>query len=169
MATGNRSAPSSAAEPDLSTWIPRHEAAAFLGVSEYLINRYTQDGKLHPRRRARSSRMGPAQVFVFDPAELAALKVRRTSRMPSRDPGEIAARAFECFDAGESVRSVVMRLRRTPAEVLELREQWLDAGGADRVISDVAKIELERILGAPFESVADLIELARARAKDDER
>lgn len=58
----------------------------------------------------------------------------------------------------------MIELRETYELVCELREKWLDAGGAQRVILSVMWEELERLLG-PFASVTDMFEQLEERLK----
>jgi hypothetical protein len=77
-----------------------------------------------------------------------------------RDPNEedeVAARAFEMFEEGRPIREIVIALRVRPERIERLHDQWKDFGGAELVITPVAKRELERIIG-PFVGVADIVE-----------
>jgi hypothetical protein len=70
----------------------------------------------------------------------------------------MAARCFELLDQGRSLRDIVVELREKPDIVRTLKENWLDMGGADFVITPDARELLAGLVG-PFESVAALIEL----------
>ena len=128
-------------------------------VSVTTIANYERRGKLHPRYAYRPDARGIEHyVAVYDPAELFKELPRGPERpMANREPGEIAARAFEHFDQGLSVRQIVVELRETPDRVHELRESWLNAGGAALTITDVAKQQFEQLVG-PFANVAELLE-----------
>ncbi len=94
----------------------------------------------------------------------------RSNRMApdARLPGEIAARAFELFRDGKTVREIVIELRQEPTKVEALYEKWLDLGGSAIVITEVAHEAFESVLG-PFKSVADLLDLVRELAAENER
>ena len=147
---------------ELAHWLTRPEAADLLHVSERTIINWTAAGDLHPAKRMRPpGRRGVLEIMVFDPRELTAIARRRHRPVESEsldDPGEITARAFEAFDDGGSIRDAVRKCRRPYAEVMVLREQWLDAGGADLVIASTAKRELVQHLGE-FDDIAELVEL----------
>jgi len=70
---------------------------------------------------------------------------------------ELEARCFELFSQGKTNREVVIELRETSDRIRELRERWVDDGGADLVISDAAKKAFEQLLG-PFRDVTELLE-----------
>ena len=58
-------------------------------------------------------------------------------------------------------------LRETPHIVAELRDEWLDAGGSDLVITREAQTLLEALVG-PFTDIADLIDqVAKLSPKRD--
>jgi hypothetical protein len=118
-------------------------------------------GKLHPRHVYRPDSRGiEHRVSVYDPKEL--LKLHSPNRpLFVREPGEVAARCFELLDQGKTVREIVVELRETPDQVHILRDKWLDAGGADLVVTPTMKENLEKIVG-PFASIADLLDLVRA-------
>ena len=56
---------------------------------------------------------------------------------------------------------IVIRIKKPSDYVRDLRERWLNDGGADLLITKEAKSVLEDLLG-PFKDVADLIELIRS-------
>ncbi len=95
-------------------------------------------------------------VAVYDPNELARMP-RRHKQLPANEAGELAARVFELLNEGHPVSEIVIRTRETPARIEELREAWLDGGGARLMISKPAKVELERFVG-PFATVAELVQ-----------
>lgn len=131
-----------------------------LQCSVQTLANYERRGKLHPKSAYRPDKRGiEHRVTVYDPHELTKLATRlnRHVDVSSRDPGEIAARAYEIFDAGRPQKDVVQELRVTPDTVRELYEKWLDSGGADLVITPLSKELLEKLVG-PFDSVTTLIE-----------
>jgi hypothetical protein len=92
------------------------------------VRRLERD-RLHPQR-------GPDGTHYFDPAEVTALAtVLATERRPAKpipppptpklSAGEIAARAFECFEQRYSLAEVVIALRAEPKLVRELFHEWL--------------------------------------------
>lgn len=141
--------------PDTSTWLTRAEAADVLGVAENTIARWAQQGLLHPLVAPRKTSAGQTmQVNVYNPRELAACPVKRTV---GRLPGDIAARAFEMFGAGESRREVVISTREEPDKIEDLYQRWLDMGGSDVVITPEARDSLSELLGTRISSVAELV------------
>jgi hypothetical protein len=147
---------------DTNKWLSRNEASDLLGVSTVTLLNYERKGILHPQQARRPDRRGiEHSLIVYDPQELA--KVPRSGRVnyiTPRDPGEIAARCFELFDRGSTLREAVIDQREHPDKIRDLHDKWLDMGGANFVISPGAKEELEKCLG-PFGNVAELIELVR--------
>src|SRR5262249_41939068 len=123
------------------------------------IGNYERRGKLHPRYAYRADSRGiEHRVAVYDPNELVKLPHPYNQSTPSRDPGEIAAQAFELFREGKTDQEVVIKLRATPDAIEVLRSKWLDMGGADIVIGSHAKEALEKLVG-PFKDVAELVEI----------
>lgn len=147
-------------QPNTSGWITRNKAADLMRVSVTTIANYERRGKLHPRHAFRPDARGIEHfVAVYDPDELFRELPRGPDRpVANRDPGETAARAFEHFDQGLAVRQIVIELRETPERVHELRESWLNAGGAALTITDTAKQKFEQLVG-PFSGVTELLEL----------
>src|SRR5262249_37611737 len=121
---------------------------------------------LHPQAAYRPDSRGVEhRVIVYNPHELKklAIKLRRHVLQP-RDPGEMAARAFELFREGKTLEEGVIALRMQRHEVTTLHEKWMDMGGADLVISPTAKETLEKVLGS-FATIAELIDrVAKLRA-----
>jgi hypothetical protein len=139
---------------DTRRWLTRKEASDMLSCSAATLVNYDRRGTLHPQYAYRSDGRGHSvRQLIYDPAELAKLQPR-VRRALARDPGEIAARAFEMFRDGQTLAEVVVALRSTPEAVEYLREKWLDMGGADLVINPVVKEELEKVVGV-FASVVE--------------
>jgi hypothetical protein len=137
----------------------RNEASDMLSCSQQTLANYERRGDLHPQSAYRSDGRGVEhRVIVYNPHELKklAIKLRRHVLQP-RDPGEMAARAFELFREGKTLEEAVVSLRMQPDEVTVLHEKWMDMGGANLVISPTAKETLEKAIG-PFESVTELVE-----------
>ena len=123
------------------------------------IANYERKGKLHPRRTYRPDSRGvDRNVAVYDPSELTSLPRAPQAAPAVREPGEIAARAFELFDQGMTPREAVIELRETPERISGLRENWLDLGGAGLTITQSTKAALEQLVG-PFSDVSDLLAL----------
>jgi hypothetical protein len=157
-----RGAATARAEPDTSTWLTCAQASDLLAVSENTIRTWKRNGRLTPRTAPRTQPGGTVlEVQVYDPRELTAMGARGGRVVAPGDAGELAARAFELFDDGVPLRRVVTRLRETPARITELHDQWTELGGADLVVTEAARAELERFVG-PFADVAGLVERVRA-------
>jgi excisionase family DNA binding protein len=113
--------------------LTRDEVAERLGVHKSTVRRL--EGKaLHPVRRGRR--------FVFDAKEVEALEARQTTQSPSED-GEMAARAFELFEAGKTFRQVVIALRITPDRVKGLYRSYAFDG--DLVVPADMKRQIEQM------------------------
>ena len=139
------------------SWVTRLQATDLLGCSTNTLRVHEVRGRLHPRLVYRRDERGVArELYVYDPVELSKIP-KRERYVVSSDPGEIAARAFELFDQGQSLRAVVIATREMPAKVLELHQQWLDMGGAAWVINAPARAILESTIG-PCASIAEVIE-----------
>jgi len=152
---------SSSSSSDTTTWLTHTEAADVCRVSYNTIKNWVQRGHLHPETALRRLVSGAhREVLVFDPRELAKM-ARRKGDVNPNDAGEIAARAFELFETGKSLREAVMALRETLPKVEELHEQWMRSGGSELVITPVARRELERLVG-PFDGVAGLVQRVEA-------
>jgi hypothetical protein len=107
--------------------LTRKQVADRLGISVSAVRR--MEGKtLHPVRDDRGR-------LRFAPTELPRGPVtkRAPRRTASASPGEQAARVFEAFRAGHSLRHIVTRLRVEPRKVRELYAEWqLDLMGGER-------------------------------------
>lgn len=128
----------STAEPKQATqapaahdgWLTRAQVAAELGYRSIFPIRKMEGTKLHPVREARG--------WVFDPAEVAELKLTRTAPRPAAptlSEGRIAARVFYLFDHGRELREVVQEAEVPPSVVRELWHEWL---------TDLEEGEMER-------------------------
>jgi hypothetical protein len=137
----------------------RNEASDMLSVSHQTLANYERRGDLHPQFAYRPDGRGAEhRVIVYSPQELTKLAAKlRRHVTQERDPGEMAARAFELFREGKSMEDVVVELRLLPDQVRELHDKRLNMGGADLVIAPTAKEALEKMVGA-FGSVTELIE-----------
>lgn len=154
---------------DRDNWLTVRQISESLAVSENTVRMWVNRGIVKNVAKAQRRGRNGALFWcdVFDPQEIAALdaKRRRGAPAPPTDAGEIAACAFELFDRGDEDRKVVVKLRQRPEVVSGLREQWLDMGGAQIVITQEAREALEGLLG-PFEDVADLVRVVRSRVAD---
>ncbi len=134
-------------------------------MSVTTIANYERKGKLRPRRAYRADSRGiEHNVWVYDPNELTKLPHPTQHAQTAREPGEIAARGFELFNQGLTVRQAVIELREMPDRVRALHEYWLDTGGADLTITPTAKEALERLVGR-FTDVDELLSLIKALIK----
>jgi hypothetical protein len=111
--------PQKASNPD-DGWLTRAQVAAELGYRSIFPIRKMEGQTLHPVREARG--------WVFDPAEVAALKATRTAPAPAGSPlseGRVAARVFYLFDHGRELREIVQELEVAPSVVRDLWHEWL--------------------------------------------
>jgi hypothetical protein len=108
------------ASNDHDGWLTRAQVAAELGYRSIFPIRKMEGQTLHPAREARG--------WVFDPAEVAALKATRTAQGPTATPlpeGRLAARVFYLFDHGRELREIVEELEVAPSIVRDLWHEWL--------------------------------------------
>ena len=111
-------------------WLTRAQVAAELGYRSIFPIRKMEGTKLHPVREARG--------WVFDPAEVAEVKLTRMAPRPvapTMSEGKIAARVFYLFDHGRELREVVQEAEVPPSVVRELWHEWLtdlDEGEMER-------------------------------------
>ena len=150
---------------EVQSWLTREDAASHLAVSIQTLKNYEQAGKLHPQRTPRPDSRGHERiVVVYDMKELNQLP--RGRGMPtSRDPREINVRAYELFDAGKSVREVVIELRESSDAVRVLYDKWKDDDGIEIVVTKNAREELEKLVG-PFKDVTELVDRVKERLVD---
>lgn len=159
-----KTAPFARSDQDTSTWWTRDQAVNNLNVSTQTLKNYEKREVLHPLTVRRQDKRGHEQsMVVYDPKELAKIP-KAGHQFYSRDSGELASRAFQLFEDGKNNREIVIKLRVTSDEVRDLREKWLDDGGAGIVINNAAKDALEQMLGA-FVDVADLVALVTKKLK----
>lgn len=157
-------APSARSDQDTTTWWTRDQAVNLLSISTQTLKNYEKRGVLHPLSIRRQDKRGHEQsMIVYDPKELAKIP-KAGHQLYSRDSGELASRSFQLFEEGKNNREIVIKLRITPDEVRDLRERWLDEGGAGIVINSAAKEVLEQVLGG-FTDVTDLVALITKRLK----
>ena len=111
-------------------WLTGAQVAAELGYRSIFPIRKMEGTKLHPVREARG--------WLFDPAEVAELKLTRTApraAAPAMSEGRVAARVFYLFDHGRELREVVQEAEVPPSVVRELWHEWLtdlDEGEMER-------------------------------------
>lgn len=110
---------------DLSKWLTRIQAMDLMAVSIQTLMKWETEGRLHPEKRPRAG-SGRLTELVYDPQELAALPRGRSRKRPP-DEGELEARAFEMFEAGATIKQIVLALRVTVERAKALREEWIDA------------------------------------------
>jgi len=89
-------------------------------------------------------------------------EVAKEREATDRAVKDLESRCFALFSEGKTIREVVIEMRETSDRIRELREKWFDDGGADLVISNVAKRAFEKLLG-PFQDVTELLEIVTAR------
>jgi hypothetical protein len=122
--------PTQAPSPAHDGWLTRAQVAAELGYRSIFPIRKMEGTKLHPVREVRG--------WVFDPAEVAEVKLTRMAprpAAPAMTEGRIAARVFYLFDHGRELREVVQEAEVPPSVVRELWHEWL---------TDLAEGEMER-------------------------
>jgi len=128
--------------PDTSGWMTRIESADLIGMSVSTIANHERRGKLHPRYIYRADSRGiERHVAVYDPEELRKLPRSAIVRDQLRDPGEVAARCFEAFQEGKTIREVVIEQRETYERVKTLRDNWEIAGGAATSVASTGEFE----------------------------
>lgn len=167
--TPKPAAPSIPIQPDTGGWLTREQSANFLRVSVTTVANYERQGKLHPSYAYRADSRGiEHRVAVYDSKELVKLKRVELREVVPQEPGEIAARCFELFNQGMSVRDVVIEVRKTPEHVTSLFESWERTGSAssDLTITSSVKADFEQIVG-PFSTIADLLECLRKLREDE--
>jgi len=110
--------PDKAASPHAG-WLTRAQVAAELGYRSIFPIRKMEGSVLHPVRDARG--------WLFDPAEVAALKAKRPIANAGGpvSEGRIAARVFYLFDKGRELREIVEELEIPPGVVRDLWHEWL--------------------------------------------
>ena len=153
-------------QPDTSNWLTRYELVQVTGIGLSTIPALERRGLLHPRRvYRRDARGAERSTMVYSPDEIAQLP-RRGRTSSDRSPGETTARAFELFREAKTDEEVVIELRLTVDDVRDLREQWINAGGACWVIVPAAREALEKLVG-PFRSVTDLVDRLQLKLKPE--
>jgi hypothetical protein len=144
-------------------WITRNQAADLLGVSSQILLMWERKGRIHAKMAYRFTTAGRyIEQVVYDPNEIIQLP-RRSLRPIAKDPDELAARATELFESGMNDREIVLELRVDYAKVARLRDAWMDAGGATRVLTRDQALAFAELLG-PFETLAELLERVRSGA-----
>jgi hypothetical protein len=140
---------------DKPRWLTHTEAADLVGVSYNTIAYWARRGLLQPQKERRTLSNGTVrEVLVFDSNAVMEVARRRNG---VNDVDETAARAFEMFEEGRSIREVVIKLRKAPDRIEALHEQWLSCGGSELVLNAVARRELADLVGS-FDGVADLVQ-----------
>jgi phage terminase Nu1 subunit (DNA packaging protein) len=114
----------SRSSPDLSAFLTRNEASDLLGCSVSTFINWERQGLLTAYKGMRGN---AREVILYDPKQLARMPRKRAAPL---SPGELESRAFEMFDRGYTIRTVVIQLRITADEAWAIRERWIDAGGA---------------------------------------
>lgn len=134
-----------------------------MGCCYDTIVKLERGGKLHPETVLRADGRGVMRpMAVLDVDELARLPRRKLFAIPE-NPDELCARAFELFEQGLSVRHIVIELRAHKEKIDTLKQEWLDAGGCDLVVSHVHAEQIARHVG-PFETVGELCDRIAALA-----
>lgn len=159
VATAAKTSKTTLENDDLEGWLTFEQSQMITGVSRPTLQKWIEEGKI---RTERARRYGNHHVrVILHPGDVA--KCQRPNDKSQRlisDADEFAARVFEFLDAGRSVREIVVLARAQPSRIEDLRQQWMDAGAADMIITMKAHAELVRFLG-PFQTVVELVERAR--------
>ncbi len=138
-------------------WITRNQAADLLSVSPQILLIWERKGKIIAKTAYRHNAAGNyAEQVVYDPVAVMRLP-RRSLRPVAKDPDELAARVTECLELGWSDRDIVLELRVGYEKVARLRDLWMDAGGATRVLTRELADRLAEIVG-PFETLAEVVD-----------
>ncbi len=103
--------------------LTRKQVASRLGIAETSVRRL-EGTSLHPAHRGR--------FVFFDAQEVEGYAAEHGGGRKGRDHGEVAARAFELFRAGQDFRDVVIELRQSPERVRQLLREY--ALGSDLLI-----------------------------------
>ncbi|MBI2894418.1 MAG: hypothetical protein HYY06_12780 [Deltaproteobacteria bacterium] len=127
--------------------LTRSQVAERLGTSIASVRRL-EGKKLHPRR-------GPRGVWLFDPAELAAVAEEQTSSLTAKPrrsaDGDVAAEAFARFNRGLGPREVVVELRQPPHVIIGLHRVWCEHGGLWLPSATVSSIR--KAVGARYDDL----------------
>ena len=116
----------------------RAQAAQLLGVSKSTVRRMEGE-QLKPV-------VGPRNVRMFHEEQIRSLVVTRRAEFGSAQPsGELAADAFELFDAGVHPVDVVKKLRVEPAMIESLHQRWTAWRGM-LVLSSLGALQLHEML-----------------------
>lgn len=138
----------------------RGDVARYLGVHVSTVRRL-EGIELHPQR------LGNA--YVFESAEVEALGRKRGMRAPGvgmLKEGELAARAFEAFDANVPFREIVKQLKIAPEKVKAWYLEWrtpieeayarVEAEKKAALAAKRQRIEERRMLAARVQDKHDL-------------
>jgi hypothetical protein len=145
---------------DISQWLMRAEVAAILRVSIATVRR--MEGRdLHPQRSEEG-------FYLFDPGEVETARARRPpppEPRDCRDPGELAAEAFQLLRDGVDIRDLVIALRRPPTEIEILYSDWERMGDA-LVISPGVRSQLARMARHGLRLDDEILEMIEADDAD---
>jgi hypothetical protein len=136
----------------------RAQAAQLLGVSKSTLRRMEGE-QLMPV-------VGPKNVRLFHEEQIRSLVVTRRAEVASTHPsGDLAADAFELFDAGLHPVDVVKKLRVEPSLIESLHQRW-SAWRGMLVLSTAGASQLHELLSddgsaPPAKTETELLALAR--------
>jgi hypothetical protein len=119
-----------------STWLTRPQVAALIGMTEEEVAALDEKVLRPVREGDRSWRYDPTEVGTY----------LRRGAGAAVDAGEIAAKAFEMFEAGKNEVAVVVATRRIPSEVHALRVEYDKMAGALTLPTDSAAV-FRRLFG----------------------
>ncbi len=132
-----------------ATLLTRRQVAALLGVSESEV-KARDNVALHPIKGADGSWRYPPEEIA---AILRGLVVGDSTAEPS---GAVCAAAFELFDAGKNLPSVVITLKQSPALVRSLRSEY-DVMAASLTVTPASVAHIAQALGTPIRDEAQLV------------
>lgn len=92
----------------------RRQACRFLGLSLHQLRHVQDSGRIQP--------ITIEGTYLFPRAEL--------ERYRAQEPGQLAARAFQCFEEGKSAAETVIELRAEPRAIADLCAAWSEMTGA---------------------------------------
>ena len=131
-----------------ATLLTRRQVAALLGVSEGEI-KARDNVTFHPIKGADGSwRYPPEEVAAI----LRGLVVDDSGAEPN---GAVCAAAFELFEAGKNLPSVVITLKQPPALVRSLRSEY-DVMAASLTVTPTSVARIAQVLGTPIRDEAQL-------------
>lgn len=132
-----------------------------LGVSVQTLLGHERRGRITPHWAVAPDSTGRLRNTPLYTIEDVLKLPRKPGNLEPENPDELCARAFEAFEAGKSLREIVILLRVGYSRLVEIHEQWRDSGGVAMELSEGTRKALETKLG-PFSSADELVEKVKA-------